>query len=173
MLRLNGVPGSSPSGSGGERDAAAARALPGVMLHPRHHGRDCRQVDLVITAAQHLVGFAEHRLAMRAPNRPCRDHFVRVRGQCPSAARATEAALARTTALGLLRLVRLVPFQGRHAGIVRRLRWHAKLRFKLRHARRQQLNLRPQRQDQGILLVIRKATEVGELGHPKLESWPP
>src|SRR6185312_8202675 len=70
--------------------------------------------------------------------------------------------------------------RGRHAGIIRRLRWHTKFRFKLRHTRRQylhlrgqRLNLRPQRQDQGIFLVVRQATEVGELGHPKLESWPP
>src|SRR6478672_6459945 len=44
-----------PLGQRGERDAAAARALPGVMLHPRHHGRDCRQVDLVITAMEGII----------------------------------------------------------------------------------------------------------------------
>src|SRR3954447_4292624 len=106
--------------------------------------------------------YAPKRWAMRAPDRLRRDHFVRVRGQCPSAARATEAALTRAASLGLLRPVRLVPFRGRHAGIIRRLRWHTKLRFKLRHTRRQyldlrsqRLNLRPQRQDQGIFLVVR------------------
>jgi hypothetical protein len=80
----------------------------------------------------------------------------------------------------LFRPVGLFALGGWHTGIVRRLRWHTKLRFKLRHTRRQylhlrgqRLNLRPQRQDQGIFLVVRQATEVGELGHPKLESWPP
>src|SRR5438128_9019076 len=71
---------------------------------------------------------APKRLAMRAPDRLRRDHFARVRGQCPSAARATEAALTRAAALGLLRPVRFVPPRGRHAGIIRRPRWHTKLR---------------------------------------------
>ena len=56
----------------------------------------------------------------------------------------------------------LCPFEGGTLEIIRRLRWHAKLRFKLRNTRRQylhlrgqRLNLRPQRQDQGIFLVVR------------------
>src|SRR3954447_26305097 len=74
--------------------------------------------------------YAPKRWAMRAPDRLRRDHFARVRGQCPSAARATEAAMTRAAALGLLHPVRLLPFRGRHAGIIRRLRWHTKLRLK-------------------------------------------
>ena len=173
MARLNGVAGLQSLRQRRERDTAAAPALPCVVLYPRHHGGDCRQVDLVIAAVQPLISLAQRGLAMRALDRLRRDHFVRVRGQCPSAARATQAALTRTAALGLLSAVWLVPLRGRHAGIVRRLRWRTKLRFQLCHARRQQPNLRPQRQDQGILFIMRQTTEGGEWSHPKLESWRP
>src|SRR3954447_20562155 len=33
--------------------------------------------------------------------------------------------------------------------------------------------MRPERSDQRVLFVMRQAGEVGKLGHPELESWPP
>ncbi|MBV8614432.1 MAG: IS66 family transposase zinc-finger binding domain-containing protein, partial [Acetobacteraceae bacterium] len=100
----------------------------GIALHPRHHRHDLRQVDLVVAAAQPLVGLAQDRMAVRAPDRPGRDHFVRQRRQRPPAARSPQAAPARASAPGFLRPVRLLAPRWRQAGVVRRLRRAAELR---------------------------------------------
>ena len=67
----------------------------------------------------------------------------------------------------------LLALRRRHAGVVRRLRRQPKPGLQFRHPRRQRLNLRPQRSDQRVLLVMRQAAEIRKLGHPKLESRQP
>ena len=96
------------------------------------------------------------------------------------AAFAPQAALARTFTPRFVRAVGLLALRGRHRRVVRRLRGITQLGLKLGNPCRQcedlrceHLNLRPQRADQRVLLVMRQAGEVGKLGHPKLESWPP
>src|SRR5271166_3207437 len=63
---LNGEPSSRPVG-----DAATARAMSGITFHTGHHRTDHRQIDLVVTTVQHLIGICQHKLAMRAGYRHC------------------------------------------------------------------------------------------------------
>ena len=49
----------------------------------------------------------------------------------------------------------------------------AELGFQLRNPHRQRLNLRPQRTDQRILLLVRQLAEIRKLGHPSLQSQLP
>jgi hypothetical protein len=105
-------------------DAATTRAMPGVALHPCHHRAHHRHVDLVVTTVQHVIGFAQRGLAMRAGGRPCGDRFVGKKGQRATAALAIQAALAWSGTLGFLRLVRLLTLRRRQAGIVRFSRDH-------------------------------------------------
>jgi hypothetical protein len=67
-----------PLGQWGQGGAAAPAAVPGVALHSRHHRGNCRQVDLVEAACQHLVGPVQRRLAVRAAGRASGDGLVRV-----------------------------------------------------------------------------------------------
>ena len=78
-----------------QRDAAAARAVPGIALHPGDHRAHHGQVDLVIAAVQHLVGVAQRRLAVRAAHRLGDHRLVGIAGQRAPAALATQAALPR------------------------------------------------------------------------------
>ncbi len=187
MLRLNGVPGSSPSGTGASvvrpqfgQCPAPAFAGAGSAFHPRDHRPDLGQVDLVVAGRQRLRVFAQRGPAIGAA-RGARGHrLVRVFRQHPTAALAAQAALARTFAFRLVAVVDLLALRRRHAGIVRRLRRSAKPRLQVRDPRRQcpdlrreRLNLRPQRPDQRVFLVMRQGAEVGKIGHPNLESWAP
>jgi hypothetical protein len=61
----------------GEGGAAAAAAVPGVALHPRHHRHDLRQVDLVEAAGERQVGLGQRRLALRTAGRTGGDGLVR------------------------------------------------------------------------------------------------
>ena len=61
-----------------QRRAATAPATRSIALHPRHHGRDLGQVDLVVAPMQNMVRLGQSRLAVRAPHRPGRDGLVRV-----------------------------------------------------------------------------------------------
>ena len=91
-------------------------------------------------------------------------------GQGAATARPAQAALARPGALGLLRPVRLVPLGRRQAGVARRLRRLAQPRFQFRHPRRSRLlHLRPQGQDQGVLLGLGELGEIGRRDHPAVK----
>ena len=187
MLRLNGVPGSSPCGSGASvvppqpwQCPAPAFAGAGSAFHPCDHRLDLRQVDLVVAGRQRVVVLVQRGLAVCTANRT-RDHgLVGVCHQRSPAAFAPQAALARTFTLGLVRAVGLLALRGWHGGVVRRLRRPTEPGLQFRHPRRQcldlrreRLNLRPERSDQRVLLVVRQVAEVGKIGHPKLESWAP
>src|SRR4051794_20219046 len=112
-------------------------------------------------------------MAVSAAHR-ARDHrLVGVLHQVPATARSPQAALAWSRPLRLLVPLGLLARRRRQAGVVRRLRRNPKPGFQLRHARCQSLHLRPQRPDQGVLLIMQQVAEVGKLGHPQLESQPP
>ena len=156
-----------------QRDAAAVAALASVALHPRHHRPDRRQIDLVVARGKFPISFLQRRLAVRAAHWP-RDHrLVRGLHQRSAAALAPQTAFARSLPPRLLAAIGFLARRGWHAGVVRRLWRQPKTGLQFRHPRRQRLNLRPQRSDQGVLLVMRQAAEVRKLGHPKLESRQP
>jgi len=162
-----------------KRRAATAPAAASVALHPRHHRRHPGQVDLVVAPVQHLVRLAERRLAVRASHRPGADKLIRGCGQRSPATHTAQAARARAVALALLWPVRLLTPRWRQAGVVRRLRRCPKPCFQLRSPchqclglRGQHLNLRPQRPDQRVFLLVRQMAEIRELHHPSLESQP-
>jgi len=91
-----------------KRRAAAAPAAARIALHPRHHGRDLGQVDLVVAPVQNMVRLAERRLAVRAPHRLGADDLVGGLSQCPSAPHAAQTSWARATACHLGSSVRLL-----------------------------------------------------------------
>ena len=153
-----------------QRGGAAAPAAAGISLHSRHHRSHARQLDLVVARVQPPVVVGECRVAVPAASRFGHHHVVRVRRQRPPAAVAAETALARPHPFGLLRPVRLLPLRRRHTGIARRLRRLAQLGFQRHNPLRQRPNLRPERKDQRVLLIMRQPTEIGKLGHPQLES---
>src|SRR3954453_18515711 len=153
--------------------AATARAVTGVALHPRHYRHDRWQFDLVEACGPRLVALVQRALKVPATYRTGAHGRVGIRHQCPTAARAAQTALARAFTLELVLPIRLLAVRGRQAGVVRRLGRLTELCLQLRHPRYQRLDLRPKRSDQRVLLVMRQETEVGELGHPKLESCPP
>jgi len=146
-------------------DAAAAGAVPGVAFHPRHHRTHDGQVDLVVAPVQHLVGICQRGLAVRTGWRLRGHRLVGIAGQRAATALATQAAFARSDALGFLRVVRLLTLRRRQAGIVRGLRRFVELSFEPRDPRRPALNLRPQLPDQGVFLGVAQVVEVGKLGH--------
>ena len=90
-----------------------------------------------------------------------------------AAARAPQAAFARSDTLGFLRLVRLLTLRRRQAGIVRGFRRFAEPCFKLGNPPLGRFKTLPQRPDQGILLGVTQVVEVGKLEHPRLESTRP
>ena len=115
---------------------------------------------------QHLVGIRQRGLAMRTGSCFRRDCLVGFADQWAAAALAAQAALARSDTLRFLRLVRLLPLRWRQAGIVRGLRRVAELCLEFRDPRHQRLNLRPKREDQGVLFSVAQIAEVRRLGHP-------
>ncbi len=119
------------------------------------------------------VRHAKGKLAplVRASGRPCRYSLIRIGRQNPSAADAAQAAWTRATARRLVP-VRLLALRRRYAGVARCLGRSTKLRLQLRDPSRQRLNLRPKRQDQSILVIVRQSAQVRKLGHPQLESNP-
>ena len=154
-------------------DAAAARAMPGIAFHPGHHRAHQGQIDLVVAPVQHLVGIGQ--AAWQCRRHGLRGHrLVRVAGQRTAAAFTAQAALARSGSLGCLRPVRLLRLRWRQAGIVRRLRRFVEPGFERRDPRRQRLNLRPQRVDQGVFLGVAQMVEVREVrSRPHLKSTRP
>ena len=79
--------------------AAAAPAIPGITFHPGHHGAHHRQVDLVVTTLQHLIGVRQCGLTMHAGSWPGGHRFVRIAGQ-----RAATAFRRRLPMRGPIRL---------------------------------------------------------------------
>jgi len=122
-------------------------------------------VDLVVAPMQHLVGVGQRGLAMRAGHRLGRHRFVGITGQRTATAFTTKAALARSGALDLVWLVRLLPPQWRQAGIVRGFRRLGELGFEHRDASRQALHLRSKRLDQSIFLGVAQVLEVRKSRH--------
>src|SRR5271166_4196924 len=108
---LNGEPSSRPVG-----DAATARAMSGITFHTGHHRTDHRQIDLVVTTVQHLIGICQHKLAMRAGYRLGGYRFVGIAGQRTATAIAAQAAPAWSNTLAFHRLVRLLTLRWRQAG---------------------------------------------------------
>ncbi len=140
--------------------------MSGVALHPRHQGTHHRQVDVVVTAVQHLMGVRQTGPAMRA-GRDLRGYpLVGMADQRSAATFAAQTAFARSGAFGLLRPVRLLAFRWRQAGIVRRLVRLGEPRFKLGNAPLGRLKALEQRPDQGVLFGVAQVVEVGKLGHP-------
>ena len=117
------------SGDGRQGYAAAARTMPSIAFHAGHHGAHHREVDLVVTTVQHLIGICQHGLAMRAGGRFCGNRLVGMAAQWTATPFATQAAGAWSDTLGLLRLVRLLTLRWRQAGIVRCLRRFAEPGF--------------------------------------------
>ena len=146
-------------------DAAAARAIPGIAFDSGHHGTHHRQVDLVVTTVQHVIGVCQHGLALGAGYRLGSDRLVRIAGQRATASFAAKAARARPNTLGFLWLVRFLPLRWRQAGIIRGLPRLAEPCFKRRNPCRQALHLRPERPDQRVLFRVAQVVEVGKLGH--------
>src|SRR6185312_14094218 len=91
--------------------------------------------------------------------------LVGMAGQRAATALAAQAALARSDAPGLLRLVGLLPLRWRQAGIVRGFTGFGKPRFKLDNTPLGRLKAPPQRPDQGVLLGVAQVVEVGKLRH--------
>ena len=87
-------------------DAPAARTMPGITFHTGHHGARHRQVDLVVTTVQHLIGVCQHGLATGAGDWLGGHRLVGIAGQRTTAAFAATAAWARSNPLGVLRFVR-------------------------------------------------------------------
>jgi hypothetical protein len=139
--------------------------MPGVAFHPCHHRANHRAVDLVVAPVQHLIGFCQRSPAMRAGGRLRSDRFVGKQRQRTTAAPPTQAALARPSTLGFLRLVRLLTLRRRQTGIVRGFPRLDEPRFKLNNAPLGRLKALPKRADQGILLSVAQVVEVGKLGH--------
>jgi hypothetical protein len=144
--------------------------LPGAALHPGHQGTHHRQVDLVVSAVQHLMGVRQRGVAMRA-GRGFRDHgLVGMADQRAATACAAQAALARSGAPGLLQRGGLLALRWRQAGIVRGLAGFGEPRFKLGNAPLGRRKAQPQRPDQGVLLGVAQVVEVGKLGHLALRT---
>jgi hypothetical protein len=140
--------------------------MSGVALHTGHQRTHDRQVDVIVTAVQQLIGVGQTGLAMRA-DRDLRGYcFVGIAGQRTAAAFAAQTAFARPGALGLLRPVRLLTFRRRQAGIVRRFAGLGEQRFKLGNMPLGRLKALAQRPDQGVLLGVAQVVEVELLGHP-------
>lgn len=151
-------------------DAAAARAMAGIALHPGDDRANRRQIDLVVTAREHLVVLAELGLAVPTRRRPGDDELIGIRGQRTPTALAPQAALASAGGLVLLRTIGLRRLRRRRAGIARTLRRLIEPSLQLRHPRRQNLNLTHQRHNQRILFRVRKPVEIWDRSHPQVES---
>jgi len=152
----------------GRSGAAAAAAVPGIALHPGDHRRDRWQVHLVEAGREPQVGLGQRRMAVCAAGRAGGDGLVRSLGEQPTAALTAEAALAWAGADRRATTVRLLALRGRQAGVVGRFRRRPKLGLQLcgprgqcRDLCRQCLHLRPERMDQGVLLVMRQQGQVG------------
>jgi hypothetical protein len=117
-----------------QSDAAAARAMASVALHPGHHRTHHRQINLVIPPVQHLIGLRQSGMAMGAGGGFRRHRLVGMADQRPATACAAQAALARSGTLGFLWLVRLLALRWRQAGIVRGFARLAEPRFKFGNA---------------------------------------
>src|SRR3954447_19431148 len=135
---------------------AAVRASAEIALHPRHHRTDRRQIDLVVAGVQDVIAGAERRVTMGAGRRPGDDKLIRLLRERATTALASDAALARAAPLLPLRAVRFLPRRWRQARVVRGLRRLFQLRLQLRYARGERLDLRPERQDQRVLLSLRQ-----------------
>ena len=159
-----------------QRRPAAAWAVPGVALHPGHHRAHRRQVDLVVAPMQGVIAVIQRRAAMDTGRRLGDDELIGIGCQWAPAALPAQAALARPLPFDLVRTVGLLPLRRRHTRIARRLRRLIQFGLQLRHPRRQHrdlLRLRPQRDDQRILLCVRKPGKVGQWrqrSHPQVES---
>lgn len=126
---------------------------------------DHRFVDLAVTAVQHVMGVGQGRVAMRAGG-GFRDHgLVLITDQRAAAAFTAKAALARSDALGFLRLVPLLAPPRRQAGIFWGFARSGEPRFKFGNASLGHIKL-PQRPDQGVFLGVAQVEELGKLGHP-------
>src|SRR5208282_6053010 len=137
-----------------------------------HQGTHHRQVDLVISAVQDLMGVRQGGAAMRAGRHLGGHRLVGIADQRPATAFAAQTAFARSGALGLLRPVRLLALRWRQAGIVRGFAGFGEPRLKLGNPPLGLLKALPQRPDQGVLLGVAQVVEVGKLGHPafKIDS---
>ena len=85
--------------------------------------------------------------------------LIRIGGQGVAAAFSSQATQARADPFAFLRSVGLLAFRWWGAGVIRGLRRIGRFGFKRLDARGQELNLRPERQDQGVLLGV---AQVGE-----------
>lgn len=139
--------------------------MPGVAFHPCHYRAHHREVDLVVAPVQHLIGLCQRSPAMRAGGRLRSDRFVGKQRQRTTAAPATQAALARSSMLGFLRVVRFLTLRRRQTRIVRGLPRLGELRFKLGNAPLGRLKALPESADQGILLSVAQMVEIGKRGH--------
>jgi hypothetical protein len=146
-------------------DAAAGRAMPSIAFYSGHQGAHHRQVDLVVTTMQHVIGVCQNGRALCAGHWFGGDRLVRIAGQGATASFAAKAARTRSNTLGFLWLVRFLPLRWRQAGIIRRLPGFAEPCFKRRNPGRQALHLRPKRLDQRVLFGVAQVVEVGKLGH--------
>jgi hypothetical protein len=144
--------------------------MAGEPLDPSHHRAHRRQVDLVVTTLQDMVGCAQPGAAVRAHAGLGDKGLVGLGTQRPAAAFAPHAARPWPGALALGRPVGLAIRRWRLAGIVRILRRLAQLRLERRDARLQNrdqthqvLNTPgqgPQVQDQAILLGFAQCAQV-------------
>ena len=98
---------------------------------------------------------------MRAGCRLRRDCLVGFANQRATTALAAQAALAWSDTLRFLGRVRLLPLRWWQAGIGRGLRWITELCLEFRDPRHQRLNLRPKRQDQGVLFSVARVLRFG------------
>ena len=85
--------------------------------------------------------------------------LIRIGGQGVAAAFSSQATQARADPFAFLRSVGLLAFRWWGAGVIRGLRRIGRFGFKRLDARGQELNLRPERLDQGVLLGV---AQVGE-----------
>ena len=76
-------------------DAAAARATPSIAFYSGYQRAHHRQVDLVVTTVQHLVGVCQHGLALCAGHWLGGHRLVGITGQRTTAAFAAKATRAR------------------------------------------------------------------------------
>jgi len=122
---------------------------------------------------QCLLGIGQRGLAMRTACRSGDHRLVGITGQRSTATLAAQTAAARATHFARRGVIGLLPLRWRQAGIVRRLRWLPELGFQLGEPLFGCGKALPEHQDQRVLLGIAQLAEVGQRGHPKLESSRP
>jgi hypothetical protein len=147
--------------------------VPSIPFYAGHNGANHGKLYFVVATVQHLVRFTQRRVAMHTGDRLHNHCLIGIERQWPAATLTTQTALARPAAFGLLRLIGLLPLRWWQAGIPGCLRRLAELGFEFRDALFGCLKSLPQRLDQRVLLGVAQLAEVGNLGHPKLESSRP